>query len=661
MNKEKKIKVKKNNKRSSIFRKYIGAKWGMGIEHEVHFFHSNNQMNFNKPIDSIIACDVTHAIQRVLKNDEDIFQKKGYSILEKWAEENDLPKKSRMDLRALLSAVPAEKSGRVCAGKPALKRIPIFMPEFITRSGNDRNPFVEIKTEKSRKVEQFLRDVESKEALILKIIKDLDQILQKRIKKYGDLTSYPTGMSSHIRVPTMYETHFKKEEGDTDPDLPYTFKKEKDGSYKTYKDYTGSFHITLTLPFFENISTEKFTKMHENFANTIQWIEPLLLTSFFSGDDRCFGTDKKYPRGSFRVMRVGWGNFAGSDVRQFDKGIGRYAVIPSYWRDGLEFDDMGDLSYCDGLSESILKNSPRAVSSLSSNFRTFGSRDPKRPWHRESGLGMTKPNGVEIRIFDHYNINKATENLNIDTLVFLMIYLAENSRVSPPSKYVYENRGWIDTMHECMKHGYLAKIPDAYVEELRNQLGLKLDTKVRHGFRFFEILVKELIEKNKNGEWNTIMLSKHYDKLNLNIERINELSWQLGFLFYADKHPEEVDKILSWIYESILETSKKQGIVKFNDLKKQMEKKFDKKYSNYLMDILEFIWELEKQDVIYVKRDEKGFIEQIKTGHNFEMMKSFFTTKSLRMFLHFYLNPKGMYQNDMQEMMKKIQTFLTNV
>ena len=57
-----------------------------------------------------------------------------------------------------------------------------------------------------------------------------------------------------------------------------------------------------------------------------------------------------------------------------------------------------------------MKPSPSAVrekglSSLSSNFRTFGSTDPNRPDHRESGAPMTVPNGIEFRIFDHFNDN----------------------------------------------------------------------------------------------------------------------------------------------------------------------------------------------------------------------------------------------------------------
>ena len=52
----------------------------------------------------------------------------------------------------------------------------------------------------------------------------------------------------------------------------------------------------------------------------------------------------------------------------------------------------------------------RGISTLRSKLRTFGSTDPKRPEHRESGAGMTKPNGIEIRIFDHFKIKHLPKN-----------------------------------------------------------------------------------------------------------------------------------------------------------------------------------------------------------------------------------------------------------
>ena len=61
-------------------------------------------------------------------------------------------------------------------------------------------------------------------------------------------------------------------------------------------------------------------------------IEPLLIASYFSADPRSVGDGNKKIEGSFRVMATGWGNFAGSDLRELGKGVGRYANIESKWR-----------------------------------------------------------------------------------------------------------------------------------------------------------------------------------------------------------------------------------------------------------------------------------------------------------------------------------------
>ena len=51
----------------------------------------------------------------------------------------------------------------------------------------------------------------------------------------------------------------------------------------------------------------KFIKIHQNFCNQLQWIEPLLLTAYFTGDESAPGSVREYVRGSFRVMIIGWG------------------------------------------------------------------------------------------------------------------------------------------------------------------------------------------------------------------------------------------------------------------------------------------------------------------------------------------------------------------
>ena len=74
----------------------------------------------------------------------------------------------------------------------------------------------------------------------------------------------PFGMSSYIRLPINYKSKY------------YKFRK------KLYRDYTGSYHITMTLPYKENMKLDKFIEIHQNFANMLQWLEPLMVSAYFS-------------------------------------------------------------------------------------------------------------------------------------------------------------------------------------------------------------------------------------------------------------------------------------------------------------------------------------------------------------------------------------------
>ena len=81
---------------------------------------------------------------------------------------------------------------------------------------------------------------------------------RERVKNYGPLTSHLCG--SHSEILVAKHTH---------PDLKndkYSFRKEK------FIDYLGSYHMTLTLPHHNDISTKDFVKMHQHTAQQIYWI-----------------------------------------------------------------------------------------------------------------------------------------------------------------------------------------------------------------------------------------------------------------------------------------------------------------------------------------------------------------------------------------------------
>ena len=391
--------------------------YGIGLEHEAHIFHLQKT---DKKITDDLLFNSTFPYFRIL-------------------EDNKL-KISKKD-KKLLESIDLEPTGRKCNQKVVIEPSPFKMPEFI--SGNPLSQQIKEQslTQTSKGIEYYIKDLINKEYKYLLLLSKYDTITNKQEQKYGSLTFHPFGMSNYISNPI-----------NSDSDT-YKFKRTKNKLPITREDYNGSYHITLTLPHKKSISNKKFIEMHQNFANCVQWIEPLLLTSFFTGDLRAVGSSKKYTRGSFRVMMIGWGNFAGSDLRRLNKGIGRYANIETFWRKGLNFENLNKLSPCytpsapairEGecndlvtklcttkknktpldeisCSQFINENKPKLISqqikhkcptknlickvcssSLSSDFRTFGEVNGEK----KSGAPMIKPNGLELRIFDHFPSNR---------------------------------------------------------------------------------------------------------------------------------------------------------------------------------------------------------------------------------------------------------------
>ena len=292
-----------------IKKKYKNYKYCIGIEHEMYIVHFPRQPS-NKQIKNIILAPTEGYQNLILSNQEKLSEK---------------------DLK-LIKSIPYEPTGRICNGKIALKSLPGSwsdkerMPEFITDE-----PISTI-GKKEKKMYQYSKQLEIIQDKYAKILnKYLNINLYQKTDKYGLLVEPPFGMSSYIKTSENYRSKNYKLRP------------------KLYKDYCGSYHITITLPYKEKMKLSKFINIHKNFANMIQWIEPLLITAFFSADDKSMGTSKKKVKGSYRVVRTGWGNLAGSDVRKLNTGVGRYSNIPAYWREGLVFDEQKLINYCKDL------------------------------------------------------------------------------------------------------------------------------------------------------------------------------------------------------------------------------------------------------------------------------------------------------------------------
>jgi hypothetical protein len=550
--------------------------WGFGIEHEMHVFHKPKDSSKN--IKDFIIFDSSTALNRII--DE-------YN--------NGKIKLTELELK-VIDSIPFETSGRLCNEKWVIKRVPVKMPEFVTWK-----PICSLDNDRS--LIGMTKDIiELREIYFNILMKDKET--RELVRKYGKLSDYPFGMTRYLKVPKIKNN-------------TYIFPKNSKGEDSVRPEYNGSYHLTMTLPHKENISRDEFIKIHQNFCNQLQWIEPLLLTAYFTGDENAPGSTKKYVRGSFRVMIIGWGNFAGTDIRLLDTGIGRYAKTPTYWRDNFELYESEKLDPC--IPPSAAAKAEKAITTLSSDIRTFGSTDPLRPDHRESGIGMTVPNGIEFRIFDHF------QDKYIESLCYLFSLIAENSRITKTHGYVYKNKVWIEEIQNIMTHGYKAELSTSYIKLLREKLGLKIKTTSIIAYDVFCTVFDELYEKNKSGKWSLIFNGLKYNKKSNNIKLfqkkfesvpdVNKKGWQFAFMVKANRNTKIIDNFN--LLSKYLNYVKKISFDKFNLT---------------LLKIFGISWEKDVIDIAYfyntigyvsLEKNSNGTIKSIILNHKIRGYKNF--------------------------------------
>ncbi len=542
--KSKKIAQKKFDNEIAKLSNYT---WGLGIEHETHLFHQPKNST-SDVIHDVTLFDGESAMKRVMKA-----YKEG--TLQMSDEEYKFMK-----------SVPFESTGRLCNGQWVIKKVPFNMPEFITWE-----PFCNIRHQNT--INEYIDKVIQGRKTFINII-SREPITKEIIEKNGDLIQYPTGMTRYLKCPK-------------NGSVPnYTFLKKKNSKEEIVRpEYVGSYHVTITLPHTEQTSQKEFIEIHQNYASQLQWLEPLLLTSYFSQDQYACGSKEERVRGSFRVMIIGWGNFAGSDVRLFSEGIGRYAKSPIHWRKGLKLYEHEKIKPCIPPSPSAIAEG--ASTTLSSDFRTFGSTDPLRPEHRQSGVGMTKPNGIEFRIFDHFQ-----DELYIESLVHLLGIVAENSRVTKCNKYVYKNKYWIDAMHQIMKYGYKAQVSRGYVNLLSKMLGIKITIKSLNAYDLFEHIVLQLYKKNYYGAWNKIFnhniilkeLINKNESIGVQIPQLNKVSYILSLCMKLNRKP--------LLLKSFNHLS--------TFINKHLHKSIDfKTFQSYVKKYMGSVWVKEADDILY--------------------------------------------------------------
>lgn len=433
-------------------------------------------------------------------------------------------------------------------------------------------------------------------------------LFQRKKKKFRSIVPYPYGMTDRM---ISADTLFKSQR--TKP--------------KPATNYTGSYHVTITLPFrYQQVNLAEYRESYKRYINQIQWVEPLLLAMYSTIDMRGIGSHIERSRGSYRVMITGWGNPGGSDIRNLDKGFKRYNDIPLYWREGLDFPGTKELDYA-CVKQNLPKlheEKPGAISWMGTDIRTFwrGKGEKKKKGTDEyesevkSGAPIDKLFGIEIRIFDYFPAKK------LYSLCRFLIFLAENSRRTPATHLVYQDPAWINAMHSMMKYGWRAILSIEYIEKLEETLDIKLSKKNRMASEVWKNVLDELYHKNKDGWYVRVMLpqkligdpDKKDEQANMNIGKrkqppltfhnVNRESWDFGFLMKMMNEPSITNKLRNVINSLPIE----QNIAR-ERLDNLFFKHFTKK--SWEQDMEDIFYFLQWRSAITILKDESGMFNGV--------------------------------------------------
>ena len=544
--------------------------WGLGIEHEMQLFHkaSSGMKNTNIIFNSQEStCFLTNehdsCCKTKVKCNDFTNESKKYKIKDFGLTDEE---------KLFIENTTWELSGRQVKncdkGKDITwlsERVPILMPEII--STNFANRTIDSISKEIINLENHYVSIQMK-----------NPHTKQKVAKYGPLTTHLCGSNSEILVPQEPTINSKE----------YVFKKHK------MIDYLGSYHITITLPHTRDIDTKDFVKMHQNMAQQIQWLEPLMVTAFFSSTQSAVGNpENDEPEGSYRVMTIGWGNFGGSDVRKMGTtGLDRGSSFKtSQWRKTMNFKGTKKLNEC-------VKKSPvqykKAKSIHTGDFRTFGIEKDfekcKKLYNpsdcetgRADGKPMAPPFGMEIRIFDHFPSEYLIE------LMRIVVLIGCNSQRHPATDYVNSDKRWITALRSIMRDGWNATIETKYITALRSNLGLPVNTSSMLAFDIFKQIVHELYEVNKDAYFNKIM--NEHPEIEPVVPSINRMCWELAF---ANKFNIKIINFLKSNFHS-------NQIVSLSEFTNMFKASDPEDFTYLANDISDLLYALEKNDHVQLE------------------------------------------------------------
>lgn len=453
--------------------------WALGLEMEATYILDPMTFEYKK----FAVLDIEHIMDRIEKKK---YKKDKYPYI-----------------------VEAEQSGRTCGGVTILKSDPPkSMLEIATTTPYSKLPEIYIMPDITDYVTRLIE-------IQKRAIRDLNEFVQKEYNVSYKIVPYPFSMTTHMINGYKY------------------IKKQKT---TPQKNYTGSYHVTMTIPFSPTeINTDIYYERYKRFIHQFQWLEPLIIALYTTLDMEVIGTTKRLPRASYRIMMIGWGNPGGSDIRKFEEGFTRKVNIPLYWRDNLYFDGITKLNRAcmDERKHYAGIDKKRNIYDMGTDFRTPLTKDEK-DW-KFKNLPPEFYYGAEMRILDYFPPKY------LYSLIRVIAYLMVNSRSIPPEDYVYKNKDWIETMENVFLFGWKGKVSSKYVSLLEKNLKVRLK-KVQSIVEVWKSLLHALYEKHKDSDYIALLLpnkfdgTKHYEKQPpLEFVNVNRRAWEFGFLFKLNR------------------------------------------------------------------------------------------------------------------------------
>lgn len=231
---------------------------------------------------------------------------------------------------------------------------------------------------------------------------------------------------------------------------------------------------------------------------------------------------------------------------------------------------------------------------------------------------MTKPNGVEFRIFDHFN------DENLKHLVEVIGLVAENSRVTKTVGYVYKNKYWIEALHSIMKYGWKAELPKKYIQLLRKKLGLKIKTNSIIAQDVFHKICLELYNKNKKGIWfklfhSNLEKNENYNSYieKLSFPEINKRSWRLAFEMKLNNNKNLLKRF------NKLSTILSNKMLNFKDFEHQVLKIMGSNWKYDVVDIAYYYKDMVLKNPTEIIKNKNGTIKNIHFFEKIPLFKNF--------------------------------------